>query len=342
MVAGGSFAFRRFMTYPRILIDLEKIKANTQHAVSICGAHAIEVVGVTKACLGDPDVARAMLAGGAAAIGDSRRANLTRLREAGITATLMMLRLPMMSEIAQIVDLADISLNSDLPVMDALGREASRAGKNHRVILMVDMGDGREGVLPEAVVETVAVAMRAPGLKIDGLGANVACLAGQKPSPGQMERLVDLAGETAKAAGLPTPTVSGGNSSAWALIESGRMPPGVNQVRLGEAILLGRETAEGNLIEGMFHDAFIVEAEIIESIPGRGRHYIAAIGRQDIDAASLVPADESWRVIKASSDHLVLTKSGQPVRTGETVSFRPGYESLLRAMTSPYVAKQYV
>jgi ornithine racemase len=330
------------MTYPRISINLAKIIANTEHAVSVCSAHDIEVVGVTKACLGDPAVARAMLDGGVAGIGDSRPANLLRLREAGITARLMMLRLPMLSEVTQIINIADISLNSDLTVMEALGREALRAHKNHLVVIMVDMGDGREGVLPKEAVAISKDAARLPGIRVAGLGANVACLDGRKPSPTQMNKLVDLAGQAARAAGLKLLVVSGGNSSAWELIKAGTMPPGVNQVRLGEAILLGRETTRGRLIKDMSYDAFVIEAEIIESIPGRGNHCIAAVGRQDIDTACLTPVDSSWKVIKASSDHLVLTKSGLPSRTGEVVSFIPGYESLLRAMTSPFVAKMYV
>jgi ornithine racemase len=330
------------MTFPRIIIDVNKIKANTEHAVSICSAHDIEVIGVTKACLGDPAVARAMLEGGAGAIGDSRPANLSRLREAGITAKLIMLRLPMLSEVSRIIDIAQVSLNSDLTVMEALGRAAARAGKTHQVIIMVDMGDGREGVPAKEAVETAEAAARLPGIRVAGLGANVACLTGHKPSPDQMKRLVDLTGQAAEAAGIELSIISGGNSSAWELIKSGVMPPGVNQVRLGEAILLGRETAGGRLIKEMSYDAFVIEAEIIESIPGRGNHHIAAVGRQDIDAVCLTPVNSSWQVIRASSDHLVLTKSGLPSRTGEVISFIPGYESLLRAMTSPFVAKMYV
>jgi predicted amino acid racemase len=320
------------MNLPRILINTDKIKQNTQYAVSVCAKSGIEVIGVTKACLGDPAVARAMLDGGAAGLGDSRPANLLRLRQAGVEAPLMMLRLPMLSEVPAIVETADISLNSDLTVMEALGQEAFRTGKTHRVIIMVDMGDGREGVPPETAAKTAAAAARLPGLKVAGLGANVACLAGHKPDPAQMKRLAGLA---------ELPVISGGNSSAWDLIVADVMPDRVNQVRLGEAILLGRETAGGRLIKEMFHDSFIIEAEIVESIPRRGDHHIAAIGRQDIDAGDIYPVEASWRVVKASSDHLVLTKTGQPARPGETVSFIPGYESLMRAMTSPFVVKMY-
>ncbi len=329
------------MTFPRILIDVNKITQNARQAVSVCAERGIEVIGVTKACLGDPVIAGAMLEGGVAGIGDSRSANLVRLHGT-LTAPLMMLRLPMLSETPELAGIADVSLNSDLTVMEALGRAASREGKKHQVIIMVDMGDGREGVRREEAVETVMRAVRLPGIDVAGLGANVACLTGQEPTPDQMKELVGLAEDARENAGVELPVVSGGNSSAWELVASGDMPAGINQVRLGEAILLGKETARGRLIDNMYKDVFVIEAEIIESIPGRGDHYITAIGRQDIDEIRLSPVDETWRIVKASSDHLVIAKSGPPVRTGGIVSFIPGYESLLRIMTSPFVIKQYV
>ncbi|MFA5867992.1 MAG: alanine racemase [Actinomycetota bacterium] len=324
------------------MINTKKIKQNAEHAVSVCATRNIQVIGVTKACLGDPVIAGAMLDGGVAGIGDSRPANLVNLRGAGITEQLMMLRLPMLSEIPQIVDLSDISLNSDLTVIEALGRAAARVGKKHKVIIMVDMGDGREGVRREDAVETAMRAAQLQGVEVVGLGVNVACLAGQKPTPDQMKDLVALANDAREKAGIELPVVSGGNSSAWELIESGEMPPGINQVRLGEAILLGKETARGRLIQDMHHDAFVIKAEIIESIPERGHHHIAALGRQDIEGTQLFPLDDTWRIVKASSDHFVLKKSGPPARTGAVISFIPGYESLLKAMTSPFVTKQYV
>lgn len=330
------------MKYPRIIINAEKIRANTEHAVSVCGAHGIEVVGVTKACLGDPVVAKAMLDGGVTVIGDSRLLNLRRLRESGVESSLMMLRLPMLNETDDVADLVDISLNSDLSVIKALGQAASRKGFVHEIVLMIDTGDGREGIRPEDACKTAQEAACYPGIVVRGIGTNVACLAGTLPTTGTMELLAGLADKVQEAVGIEGMIVSGGNSSAWDLVKSDTMTPGINQVRLGEAILLGRETARGNLISDMSYDVFVIEAEIIESNPGRDNHHIAAIGRQDIDASTLVPTDSAWLVVKASSDHLVLTKTGKPVRTGTVVSFIPGYDSLLRSMTSPFVAKQYV
>lgn len=330
------------MNYPKILINAEKIRENTEYTVGVCRARGIEVIGVTKACLGDPVVANAMLDGGAAGLGDSRLANIARLRNAGIDSPIMLLRLPMLSEAARTVEMTDTSLDSDVNIIESLGKAAQRIARDHKIILMVDMGDGREGLEPGALVETSKRVAELKGIELVGIGMNVACLAGSKPTTDQMRRLAEMAVVCARATGTNMPVVSAGNSSAWDLVANGSAPAGVNQVRFGELILLGRETAGGKLVPGMASDAFVIEAEIIESIPERGSHHIAAIGRQDIDAASLKPVDDAWQVVKASSDHLVLKKNGRPSTAGAAVSFIPGYESLLRAMTSPFVAKEYV
>ena len=58
---------------------------------------------------------------------------------------MMLIRIPMLSEVKDVVRLADISLNSEFEVIKALNEEARRQGKLHKVILMADLGDLREG-----------------------------------------------------------------------------------------------------------------------------------------------------------------------------------------------------
>jgi ornithine racemase len=330
------------MKYPRITADLSKIEHNARVAVGAGAVHGVKIIGVTKACLGSPEVARAMLAGGVAGLGDSRLENLNRLRAAGIAAPLTMLRLPMLSETDETVRAADTSLNSDLTTIQALGQAAEAAGKRHRVILMVDTGDRREGVDLDSVGALAQAAGRISGIELAGVGTNVACLAGCSPTAENLALLITAARTAGQATGRTLPVISGGNSSAWDLLVGGKLPDEVTELRLGEAILLARETTGDRAIAGMAADAFTIEAEIIESLPARNGHHIAALGLQDVAMDDLTPVDESWAVIKGSSDHLVLTKTGEPAAAGDIVAFRPGYSSLLRSMTSPFVTKEYV
>jgi ornithine racemase len=330
------------MKYPRIIINLRKIQHNTSIAADLCHKHGIFLMGVTKACLGSPEVARAMVAGGADGIGDSRIENLSRLREAGISCPLTMLRLPMISELSEVVRLADTSLNSCPRTIRRLSEVASVNRLRHGVVLMVDTGDGREGLRVMDIGPVVEEINILPGIYLAGLGTNVACLAGSVPTPDNLRILTGAAGTIPENTRPARTIVSGGNSSAWDLLETGRMPNEINELRFGEAILLGRETAEGKSISAMAGDAFVIEAEIIEAIPSKPGHFIAAIGKQDIDTGSLAPVDSDWEIGKASSDHLVLRNNRKGIETGQTVKLIPGYESLLRAMTSPFVRKHYV
>jgi len=60
----------------RIEVDCERLRRNTETIVEMCAARSVEVVGVTKACLGHPDVAPAMRAGGVSMLAESRLDNV--------------------------------------------------------------------------------------------------------------------------------------------------------------------------------------------------------------------------------------------------------------------------
>ena len=222
-----------------------------------------------------------------------------------------------------------------------------RSGRTHAVILMVETGDLREGADPAEVPYLVKKIIDLPHINLVGLGTNVACLEGVPPTPERLEILTGLKDEIEAKLGIRLAVISGGNSSAWKLIEGSEIPFKINQVRFGEAILLGRETVKGDPISGAFQDAFTLYAEVIEVkivgaqfiAPNGRRQAIAALGRQDIDPEGLLPRNKGIKIVKASSDHLVLDTSGldHPLGVGEIIAFDLNYQALLRAMTSPFV-----
>lgn len=352
------------MNSPRLEIDLTVITENTRCIVNKCKSFDGHVVGVTKSCCGDSRVARAMLAGGVTMLGDSRLENIKRMRQAGVKAEFMLLRLPMISEAAEVVDKADVSLNSELAVIRALSKSAFNQGKIHRVILMVDMGDLREGVWPADLVKTVEQIMVLPGIHLDGIGTNLACYGGVIPTKEKMEQLIELKERVKKLCGYHLPVISGGNSANLQMIWGGEMPPGINQLRIGEGILLGRETVQRSPLPGLKQDAFRLYAEIIElkekqSVPigkigqdamgntpyfpdkGNRLRAILALGRQDVYIDGLIPNDPSLSIIGASSDHLIVdvTDSDVSWQVGMEIAFNVEYAALMSAMASPYVKK---
>jgi predicted amino acid racemase len=352
---------------PALRVELAKIEQNARAVVTSCREHGIAVTGVTKGTCGLPEVARAMLRGGVESIGDSRLENVERMRGAGVGAPFMMLRIPPLSRADEVVAAVDVSLNSELAVLRGLSEAALRRSRRHDVIVMVDLGDLREGVWPDDLALFARELGRLEGLRLVGVGSNLTCYGGVIPTEVNMDRLVRCAEVVESTLGSRLPWISGGNSSALPLIASGRMPPRVNHVRIGEAILLGRETVRRTPWPGTFQDAFELRAEVIElkakpsvplgergedafggraDFPERGERLRALLnlGREDVDVAGLLPLDPRLGVMGASSDYLIVdaTDAAETLRVGDAVSFRLGYGALLAAMDSQYVEKQLV
>ncbi|GAB2764557.1 hypothetical protein GCM10027020_15940 [Nocardioides salsibiostraticola] len=348
------------MTTPRLQVDLGALTANARSLVDPLGKRGILVTGVVKAALGSPEVGRAMLRGGVVGLGDSRIENLERLRAAGVRAPLTLTRSPMLSQVGRAVTSADISLNSEPAVVAALSAAALSLSRVHDVILMVELGDLREGLLGADLVDASRLVVALPGVRLRGVGTNLACRSGVVPDQAKMDELSRLVEQVEQACGITVDIVSGGNSASleWALgeAETGR----INQLRLGESILLGVEPLQRRPLPGLRTDAFTLVAEVIEArrkpsrpwgriaqaafgtappAPDLGEinHVVLALGQQDADPDGLTPPVGAT-VLAMSSDHLVLDGGVHPMALGDEVAFGVNYSALLRAMTSPYVA----
>jgi predicted amino acid racemase len=343
------------------------LRANTEAVVRLCAPHGIEVAGVTKACQGHPDVARALLAGGAGRLAESRLGNVRRLRQAGIDADILLLRLPALSEVNEVVQLTQCSLNTQIETVQALSRAAVAQGIIHRVILMLETGDRREGIMPEQALKVARGMAGLPNIELIGMGANTTCIGGVLPSRKNTQQLVDVAEAVERDFGLHFPTISAGNSASLALILRNEMPTRATQLRIGGAILTGEVDSTGDWPNTLPHqDAFTVFAEVIEvetkpSLPegriapnafgevpswqnlGLRRRAILALGRQDLQIESLIPRRPGVTILGASSDHLVLdvTEASPAVLLGEELEFRPLYGAVATGMASA-VATQIV
>ncbi len=176
----------------------------------------------------------------------------------------VLLRLPMKSQAEDVVKYADISLNSEIETIEVLGQEAIKQGKTHNIVLMTDLGDLREGFLPKDVDSAVEKILKIEGIKLYGLGVNLTCYGGVVPDDKNLGQLCDIAGHIEKKFDVKLEMITGGNSSSFYLLDKGTMPDKVNNLRMGEIIVLGRETAYGDAIEGTYDDAFKLQAEIVE------------------------------------------------------------------------------
>ena len=346
---------------PRLEIDLDKIHHNARTLVERLAKCGISVTGVTKATLGSPEIAGAFLRAGVSALGDSRIENIEAMRRGSVPASTTLLRSPMLSQVDRVVAHADVSCNTEIDVISKLSSAAQKAKRTHGIVLMVELGDLREGIMPGDLENTVRETLRFPRIALRGIGTNLACQNGVSPDARNMAELSALADSIDATFGLVLGIVSGGNSAnlQWALrgADTGR----VNDLRLGESLLLGRETLHRQPIDGLHTDAITLIAEVIESKlkplqpwgeiaqtafgekpPARDRGYISqtilAIGRQDIDPDGLHPPP-GMAILGASSDHLIAASGSDRVSVGAEIAFHLNYSALVRAMTSPFVAK---
>jgi len=350
------------MAAPRLEIDLGKLFHNTQALVQRLDERGIAVTGVTKATLGSPEIAKVLLRAGIRSLGDSRIENIESMRQAGVSAEMMLIRSPMLSQAARVVESADVSFNTEMAVIRQLSVEAQKIDRVHRVLLMVELGDLREGIMPGDLMDAVRETITLPNIELEGIGTNLACRSGVSPDINNMTTLSTLANAIEQDTGRSINVVSAGNSANLSWAFSGADLGRINNLRLGEAILLGCETLHRQPLSGLHTDAITLVAEVIESklkptqptgdiaqtafgkiTAGTDRgnvvQSILAIGIQDVDPDGLRGA-EGIKVCGASSDHLIIESAAdQCLAIGSELTFQLNYSGLLRSMTSPFVAK---
>lgn len=348
---------------PRIEISLSQIRDNTRMLCKLYAQKGIFLMGVSKAVLGDPSIVAAMIEGGVRFIADSRIENIQRMKTAGISTQFVLLRTPI-SQAEAIVTNATISLNTEIETLKRLSYYARASNIIHQVIIMVELGDLREGVLPCDLFPFIRETLSLSHIKVIGIGCNLACYGGVKPDMNNMKELSRLINSVEQEFGISLEIISGGNSANYEWYKSVGDVGRINNLRLGESILLGCETVSRKPIHALHSQAFQLIAEVIESrekpslpfgvicqdafgkVPDfqdRGLHQrvIIALGRQDISVSGL-KSNDNLEILGSSSDHIILDGTNHNLEVGDEVKFSLNYSGLLAAMTSPFVKKKYI
>lgn len=347
---------------PRIEINLDKIAHNVNSLKELYGAKGIDLIGVTKAVCGNPDIANTLVKNGIKILADSRISNIKRMRDAGVQALFLLVRTPALSQAEEVVRYTDISLNTELTVIKRLSKFAVKNKSKHKIILMLELGDLREGLMPQDLDSTIKQVLKLEGIELVGLGTNLTCFGGIKPDKDKMESLSFIAENLEKKFRLKLTYISGGNSANYDWFMSTTDIGRINNLRLGESIYLGCETLHRKIIPGLLTDAFTLVAEIIESkikpslpygevaqdafgnIPefqdqGLINRAILNIGLQDVMVSGLTPRSDI-DILGASSDHIILNTKKTYVKVGDEMAFDLNYSALISAMASPYVIKK--
>lgn len=348
--------------YPQLEFDLALLRSNADAVISRCRGMGIRVCGVIKGVDGLPEAARVLRAAGAAELGTSRLEQVAKCRAAGVPGPWLLIRIPGLTELPDVVALCETSLQSEWPTLLALEEECLRQNKTHRVIVMTDLGDLREGFWDKKELVDVCerVERDLPHVQLAGIGVNLTCYGSTKPTPEKMNELVGLARQVEQRIGRKLEIVSGGATSSFTLVHWGTMPAGVNHLRIGEAILLGKDLQVDWGIRDMDYlrmDALTLRAEVVEvkdkpTYPigefaidafgrkpvyedrGTRRRAILALGRADVgELESLIPREPGLTVIGGSSDHCIVDVEDCPRRlqVGDIVEFSLCYSHMLYA-----------
>lgn len=353
--------------YPLLEFDLEKLLHNAQIITNLCQSYGIEVAGIVKGFNAIPAGAFTIARGGCKQIGSSRIEHLKVLKDLGLRVPTMLVRIPMLDEAEDVIEYADISLNSNIATLRVLDATAKRLNKMHKVILMYDLGDLREGFFyRKDIADTACYVERdLENLELVGIGTNLGCYGSTKPTRENLFELAETAELIETQINRKLDYISGGGSTTLPALLQGEVPKKINHLRIGEAICNTQDLPRyfGVTIDGMDKDTFVLKAQIVElynkpTYPigelcvdafGRKPIYIdrgirlraiVALGNQDTwDCSRLVPKDERIIVVGASSDHTILDiqDCDKAYKVGDVIEFNVLYQSMLFTTMSPTV-----
>lgn len=352
-------------SFPKLQWNEEKLRNNIVFLNNFFkdqGNH-IKWVPVTKSICALPEIIKVLIDEGISEIADSRIENIKKIKNVSKECKTMLLRLPSLNETSDVILYADTSLATEIETISKLNSEAEKVSIKHRIILMVEMGDLREGVLPKDIVEIGKFILSRKNIEWIGIGTNLGCYGGVLPNIDKMNSLLRLKKKILDELSHEVSVISGGNSNTLHLLAEKKFPKNINQLRLGEALFLGKDTALGITIPGLQDDIFTLSTEVIEvkvkpsspegkrgtdafgkikQFEDRGLHTraIVAIGRQDVIIEELKPIDDNIKILGGSSDHMILDVNESKVKVGDILKFNITYPALLQLMTSPYVMKE--
>lgn len=355
--------------YPKIQIKINNIVENVKNTKLLCEQNNISLSLVTKVLSDNKQVVEALINHGVDKICESRVENFINYKDLDVEKWLI--RIPMECEISDLVKYTDVSLNSELQTIIKINEEAKKQGKIHKIILMYELGDLREGCLEPELINTVDQTLKLSNIELYGVGTNLSCYGGVLPSEENMSELVRIVKELEQKFNLKFTIVSGGNSTSYKMLKEGNLPSTINNLRLGEAVFFGNIPCYEEKIENLHQDNFVLKAQIVElkekpSVPwgkrceynscgepldlanfedrGIRKRAIIALGKQDVRPECLKPVDENIYILDGSSDHIILdvTDSKVNYKVGDIVDFNLNYSGVLSAMTSKYIKREII
>lgn len=350
-----------------LTLNRTKLSDNFLHLKGMFEESDISWGVVSKLLCGNRKFIAELINLGVKEIHDSRISNLAKIKEINPEIQTVYIKPVSKRNIAKMVKYADVSLNSELTTIKWISDESVKQGKVHKIIIMVETGDLREGVMGDHLLDFYARIFELPNIEIIGLGTNLNCLNGVMPSTDKLIQLSLYKQIIELKFNKTIPWVSAGTSVTIPLMLNKQLPKGINHFRVGETLYFGVDLFEEKIIEGMHGDVFELNAEIIEmqekpllpsgtlaanpqgetkeinqELYGKSSfRAILDIGLLDVDPKYLIPEDGEFEILGASSDMLILNLGTNPkgYKVGDVIKFHLKYMGALGILNSSYVDK---
>lgn len=351
-----------------VTLNVEKLRDNYNYLDAIFEERDITWSVVTKLLCGNHKYLQVLADLGVKQCCDSRIANLRFIKSQFPDIETVFIKPPAKRNAFKVVEYADISFNTSFETLKSLSEAAVTLNKKHKVILMVELGELREGIMQKDLSILYGKVLQLANIEIVGLGTNLTCMYGILPSREKLQQLINLKDKIARQYSTDLPIISGGASVTIPLIFKDELPAEVNHFRIGETLFLGTDVYNNATMRHMQQDVFTLHAEIIEleekpNIPFGEYGYnlkgekkevspvsrqeisyraILDIGLLDVDPKYLTPFDSSIQVAGVSSDMTVVNLgiNNNKYKVGDKISFSMDYMGILGVMNSKYIDKK--
>ena len=351
-----------------VTLNRRKLRENFNFLNRFFAVKNIEWSVVTKVLCGNETFLNEVLSLPIGEFCDSRISNLKTIKALNPGAQTVYIKPVPLTFVDDVVRYADVSFNTEVETLSLLSSKAVSLNKFHKVVIMIEMGELREGVVRARLLEFFGKILKLPNIEIVGIGTNLTCMNGVLPDYQKMKELYGCKKEIENHFAVKIPYISGGASVAVPLIINNEMPSYINHFRVGETLFFGTNVYDDSFIGGMHHDVFTLRAEIIEikekpnipegnlgsNLTGELKDFsgiarkqnstraIIDVGLLDINPVNIQPVNKNLKIVGGSSDMLVLDldHSYKRYKVGDTVAFRINYMALLRLMNSAYVEKK--
>lgn len=353
-----------------IELDREKLKYNYDYLDQLFENHDIQWGVVTKVLCGNELFIREILDLDISQVCDSRTSNLKVIKKLKPDIQTVYIKPPAIRNIKNVIKYADISLNTEYSTIKGLSEEAERQEKLHKIIIMIEMGDLREGVMRKEFIRFYSRVFNLPHIEVVGIGTNLNCLNGVLPNNDKLIQLSLYKQLIQAKFHKNIPLVSGGTSVTIPLLFKGLLPGGVNHFRVGETLFFGNDLYNNTKLEDMESNIFRLFAEIIElsekpvvpegeiglnltgkSVEIQEEYYnqssyraILDLGLLDVEECNMQPVDKELEFVGSSSDMIVmdLGENVQHYKVGDLIEFEINYLGLLSLLNSNYIEKRVV